>query len=264
MNKLHPTLLLEGLKRCIVSYTRIPLRMQWQQDKAYTAPAAFLPFIGLLIAALSSWPLFVPVFDASLAALFILLTSILLTGAFHEDGFMDSLDGLIGGTDTEERLTIMKDSRLGSYAAIGIWFLLSIKWLLLTKLIGLSDSPYFTLLLWAILHSLARMTPVFIMQKLPYVSIGKSKAKGMIDQLEVSEWILFFLPTLSVSAVIFYGYDWYLGVMLCAFPTLLAWGCGGYFMAKVQGVNGDMLGASEQLSELVLLLAMALYLSGIA
>ncbi len=227
--------------------------MTWDEDKAHTAPVSFLPFIGLLIAVLSSWPLFIPAFDLSLVALFMLLTCVLLTGAFHEDGFMDSLDGLIGGVDPKQRLTIMKDSRLGSYAAIGIWFLLAMKWLLLTKLLSLFNSPYIIILLWSGVHILARMTPIFIMQKFSYVSVGQSKAHNMIGQLTVGEWVLVFIPTLSLSLVTFYGYAWYLSVFLWVLSALLSWLFGCYFNAKIQGFNGDTLGASEQMSELVLL-----------
>jgi len=257
-------MLFEGMKRSIVTYTRIPLKMTWDKDKAHTTPVSFLPFIGLLIAVLSSWPLFIPAFDLSLVALFMLLTCVLLTGAFHEDGFMDSLDGLIGGTDPKQRLTIMKDSRLGSYATIGIWFLLAMKWLLLTKLLSLFDSPYMIILLWSGVHILARMTPIFIMQKFSYVSVGQSKAKEMIGQLSLSEWVLVFLPMLSLSLITLYGYAWYLGVFLCVLPALLSWLFGHYFYAKIQGFNGDTLGASEQMSELILLFFFVMYFSSLS
>jgi len=70
----------------------------------------------------------------------------------HEDGLMDSCDGLVGGWDKEQRLSIMKDSRIGSYAALSIWFSLSLKWALLSNFWYLSPSSslgfIYTLLPW--------------------------------------------------------------------------------------------------------------------
>lgn len=260
MRYLSLTWLLEGLKRSIVTYTRLPIRIAWQTEKKAAQPAAFLPFIGALIGVLSSWPIFIPVFDLSLMALLMLLTAVLLTGAFHEDGFMDSLDGLVGGMDAKQRLTIMKDSRLGSYASIGIWFLLAFKWLLLTKLLVLFDSRYLLIISWIFVHVFARMTPLFIMRFLPYVSLGNSKAINMIGRFNLVEWCIVFLPAFFLILLnYFIDFFWYSGIFLFVLVACLSLFFGLYLRSKIAGFNGDTLGASEQLSEAVLLLAMVMF-----
>ena len=60
--------------------------------------------------------------------------SLLLTGAFHEDGFADMCDGFGGGWTRDQTLAIMKDSRLGTYGAAGLGSVLLLKWLCLTRI----------------------------------------------------------------------------------------------------------------------------------
>ncbi len=252
---LNKAMLIEGFKRSVITYSRLPLKHEWRDDTPHVSPVAFLPLVGVLIAFLSAWPLLFNL-NASISALLILLSSVMLTGAFHEDGLMDSLDGLIGGWTPEQRLKIMKDSRLGSYAAIGIWFVLTLKWLLLTQILVSVQSALMSLSLWLFVHALARITPILIMHRLPYVSLGQSKAKSMIARLSPQECILLAMPVVSLSSVLF---AWHIGSLLCALIGLLAGLFERYLKTKIAGFNGDTLGASEQVAELVLLFSLVIY-----
>ncbi|MDP2107868.1 MAG: adenosylcobinamide-GDP ribazoletransferase, partial [Rhodocyclaceae bacterium] len=84
--------------------------------------ARYFPLVGVIVgaigagvtlAALQLWP-------AQIAVLLGMTATLLATGAFHEDGLADSIDGCGGGWTKEQVLAIMKDSRIGSYGAIGI------------------------------------------------------------------------------------------------------------------------------------------------
>ncbi|TBR38258.1 adenosylcobinamide-GDP ribazoletransferase [Marinomonas agarivorans] len=258
----HIAWLLEGLKRSLTTYTRLPIPIVWCTEKQSAQPAAFLPLVGILVAFLSAWPIFVPAFDVSLTALFMLLTAVLLTGAFHEDGFMDATDGLVGGMNPEQRLTIMKDSRLGSYAAIGIWFLLALKWLLLSKLLTLSDNAYAIVVCWLATHILARVTPLLIMHRLPYVSLGNSKAAPMIGRFKRVEWLIVILPVFAlIGAFHAIGLVWYNIAFLIGGVCFTALCLGYYCYRKIAGFNGDTLGASEQCSEVLMLFLIVLFFS---
>ena len=250
-------MLVEGFKRAVITYTRIPLKHEWRDDTPHVQAVSLLPLVGALVALLSGWPL---LFDLTPAiiALLMLLSSVLLTGAFHEDGLMDSLDGLVGGWTQEKRLEIMKDSRLGSYAAIGIWFTLTLKWLLLTQLLSLSLSTWMLLSLYVFTHVLARVTPILLMHRLPYVTLGQSKAQAMIAKLSSYECLLVALPVVMLSSVLF---AWHIGTFLCLLVGLLAVLLERYLKAKIAGFNGDTLGASEQLAELLLLFSLVIYFS---
>lgn len=251
----NKAMLLEGFKRSVITYSRLPLKHEWQDDRPHVQAVAFLPLVGVLIAFLSAWPLLLSL-PSSITALLILLTSVILTGAFHEDGLMDSLDGLVGGWTPEQRLEIMKDSRLGSYAAIGIWFVLTLKWLLLAQILELTQSALMSLSLWLFVHALARVTPILLMHRLPYVTLGNSKAQSMIAKLAPHECVLVALPVVLLSSLLF---AWHIGTLLCVLIGVLAGLFERYLKAKIAGFNGDTLGASEQIAELVLLFSLVVY-----
>lgn len=253
----NKAMLIEGFKRSVITYSRLPLKHEWQDDTPHVQAVTFLPLVGALVAFLSAWPLLLTLSPA-LSALLILLSSVMLTGAFHEDGLMDSLDGLIGGWTPEKRLEIMKDSRLGSFAAIGIWFILTLKWLLLMQLMESIDTAFELLFIWMFVHALARITPILIMHRLPYVSLGVSKAKSMIAKLNPHECVFVAVPIVLLSSALF---AWHIGTFLCVLVGVLASVSSRYLNAKIEGFNGDTLGASEQIAEILLLFSLAMYFS---
>ena len=249
----------QGFKRSLVTYTRIPLKMNWEDEVEHVPAVSFLPWVGLVVALLSAWPLWFD-WSTSLQAICMLLTAVLLTGGFHEDGLMDCADGLVGGWDQEQRLSIMKDSRLGSFAALGIWFSLTLKWLLLSELLSTGSESFLGLIYlisaWCAVHILARMFPLLLMHCLDYVSIGQSKANSMISRFDVKQWLVALLPCgiiaiLSLSLVEI--------VLAALFAGLLLLAMRQYLKAKIQGFNGDALGASEQLGEIFVIAVLLVF-----
>ncbi|MBR7888371.1 adenosylcobinamide-GDP ribazoletransferase [Marinomonas sp. A79] len=246
----------QGFKRSLVTYTRIPLRVNWQDEVKHVSPVCFLPWIGLVVALLSAWPLWFDL-SSSLQALLMLLTAVLLTGGFHEDGLMDSCDGLVGGWDKEQRLTIMKDSRIGSYAALSIWFSLTLKWLLLSELLDAIPDSFlgfiYTLSGWCVVHVLARVFPLALMTTLEYVTLGKSKAISMIAKLDLHQWIVALVPCVFFGIVAFSLFGL---VMTFLFSLVLIALMHVYLHKKIAGFNGDTLGASEQVGEIFIILCL--------
>lgn len=240
----------QGFKRSLVTYTRIPLKVDWSDDIEHIPAVCFLPWIGLLVGLLSAWPLWFD-WSTSLQALLMLLTAVLLTGGFHEDGLMDCCDGLVGGWDKEQRLSIMKDSRIGSYAALSIWFSLTLKWLLLSELLQAIPDSFlgflYTLSGWCVVHVIARFIPIVLMNILDYVSMGQSKASSMIAKLTVSQWLVALLPCLMIGILAFNLLYLILTLFLSAVLVFLI---RLYLRKKIDGFNGDALGASEQVGEI--------------
>ncbi|MFN3466519.1 MAG: adenosylcobinamide-GDP ribazoletransferase [Candidatus Brocadiales bacterium] len=98
----------------------------------------FYPLVGLVIGlclVLVYYPLVVGL-PSALADALIILFYVFLTGALHMDGLADSIDGLMGGWDRQNRLGIMKDSCLGSFGAIGIAGGLGLRFIFLQSLTG--------------------------------------------------------------------------------------------------------------------------------
>ena len=91
--------------------------------------AVYFPIVGLMIGLLGGLVLLCaePFFPPVVAVLFCMGTSVVVTGALHEDGLADAMDGLLGGQEPQRRLEIMRDSRLGSYGAVALWFSLTAK-----------------------------------------------------------------------------------------------------------------------------------------
>lgn len=246
----------QGFKRSLVTYTRIPLKVDWSDDIKHIPAVCFLPWIGLVVALISAWPLWFGM-STNLQALLMLLTATLLTGGFHEDGLMDACDGLVGGWDQEQRLSIMKDSRIGSYAALSIWFSLTLKWLLLSELLeSIPDSflgLIYALAAWCIVHVMARVMPLALMSVLDYVSAGQSKAASMIAKLTLSHWVIALAPCLVIGIVAFSLFHLLVTFAFAAgLVVLMRW----YLHKKIQGFNGDTLGASEQIGELFVIICL--------
>jgi adenosylcobinamide-GDP ribazoletransferase len=243
----------QGFKRSLVTYTRIPLTVDWDDTIKHTPAVCFLPWVGIVVALLSAWPLWFEGLPATIQAIFMLLTAVLLTGGFHEDGLMDACDGLVGGWDKEQRLKIMKDSRIGSYAALSIWFALMLKWLLLTQILlsFASNSAHYgsALIAWIAVHSVSRITPLVVMNTMEYVSAGGSKASSMIARLDAPQWGVALLPCVLLLLL---DFSYLIKAVLVL--ALFTFGARRYLRKRIDGYNGDALGAVEQISEVLLLL----------
>lgn len=246
----------QGFKRSLVTYTRIPFKVDWSDDIKHISSVCFLPWVGMVVALISAWPLWFD-WSSSLQAILMLLTAVLLTGGFHEDGLMDACDGLIGGWDKEQRLSIMKDSRIGSYAALAIWFSLSIKWLLLSELLEMILESFsgliYTLSAWCIVHVMARVMPLMLMSTLDYVTLGQSKAFSMIAKLNLAQWSVALAPCLLVSLFALTVLDFIITLLIIVGVVVLLH---LYLRKKIEGFNGDTLGASEQIGEILVIVCL--------
>lgn len=212
----------------------------------------YLPAIGLLVGALCALVFFLAqmVLPQPVSVLLAMVAGLGITGGFHEDGLSDTADGLGGGWDKERILSIMKDSRVGSYGVIAIVMAL------LTKFATLSE----TQATWvpALLitgHAFSRYCAILIMAGMHYVRDDtSSKSKPLTMALSgkalVVASIFGFLPLLWLpfSAMIF---------SMSAGLLVTIW-LGRKFQKWLGGYTGDCLGAVQQLSEI------AFYLGALA
>ena len=247
--------------------TRIPVpsfthyEPQWLHQSSRHFPAVGL-LVGVLCA-LIFWlasMIFTPLIAAVLSTVF----GIKLTGAFHEDGLADTCDGLGGGLTRERTLTIMKDSRLGTYGTLGLTSALLIKITLLASM------PMTTALVALIIgHSASRLLSISLITVLPYGGeIEHAKAKPMAQQLTpvqamiASIWLL--LGVLVVTLVFpntmqkIGVWHWLLALILAVIAT-------DYMRRLLQrrlaGYTGDGLGATQQLSEVAIYAGLAATIS---
>lgn len=237
-------------------FTRLPVPA-WVGHSAegLNASARYFSAVGLLVGAIGglvfalaavAWPM-------PLAILLSMGATIYVTGAFHEDGLADSADGLGGGWTKEDVLRIMKDSRTGSYGVVAMALVL------LGKFVALSQLP----LLWipAVLvagHSLSRFCSTVLIARLDYVREDLlSKAKPLATRLSASSVVVagaFALVGLA-ACNFFSGTPLLLvGVGLAALTTV--W-LGHKMLRRLGGYTGDLLGATQQASELAFYLGLS-------
>ena len=118
-------------------FTRIPVPKTLDySDELLNRASRYFSLVGAVLAVLLTLVYLVATqfFSPAVAVLLVMLASLLLTGAFHEDGFADVCDGFGGGWTKERILTIMKDSRLGTFGVIGLISILGLKYLSLNEL----------------------------------------------------------------------------------------------------------------------------------
>lgn len=105
----------------LMFYTRLPCPSYIDHSENYLNKATrYFPLIGIIVGTISFilfW-IFNQIFNVEISIIIAIATGILITGAFHEDGFADTFDGFGGGWTKEKILEIMKDSRIGAYGAI--------------------------------------------------------------------------------------------------------------------------------------------------
>ncbi|MDR1755492.1 MAG: adenosylcobinamide-GDP ribazoletransferase [Culturomica sp.] len=179
------------LTAAFIFFTRLPL---WKWKIFYTPPDSFREVIhywaltGWLTAGVMSGTLWLSayLFPYPVAVLLALLSRLLLTGALHEDGLADFLDGFGGGRDKEKILAIMKDSHIGTYGVIGLIFYFLLLYLLLVSL----PLPTACIMI-LIADPLCKWIASQIVRFLPYARTAEaSKAKIVYSKGAAASFIL--------------------------------------------------------------------------
>ena len=243
--------------------TRLPVppfknyNPQWLHQSSRHFPAVGL-LVGLLCAGVFWFGsvLFTPLVAAVLSTVF----GIKLTGAFHEDGLADSCDGLGGGLTRERTLTIMKDSRLGTYGVLGLVSAL------LLKISLLAAMPLSVAIVALIIgHTASRLLCISLLALLPYGGeIEHAKAKPMAQQLTPLQGLFssgWLLATGVIVMVIFPNAIQQISIGQWVLALVLALVATEYMRRllrrRLDGYTGDGLGATQQLSEVAIYAGLA-------
>ncbi len=243
--------------------TRLPVPQftNYQPEWLHQSSRHF-PAVGLLVGILCAGVFWLAsmVFNPLVGAVISTVFGIRLTGAFHEDGLADTCDGLGGGLTRERTLTIMKDSRLGTYGVLGLVSALLIK---ITLLATMPIAVAIIALIVA--HSGSRLLCISLIALLPYGGeIEHAKAKPMAQQLTAmqalfaSGWVLLGLvlvwlifPT-AISQISIWQALLALGLALIATEYMRR-----LLRRRLDGYTGDGLGATQQLSEVAIYAGLA-------
>lgn len=252
-------------------FTRIPVTGRLAQWAGYSpdrlrASAAHFPGVGVLVGLCGAGvaaALLLGLRPAPLAALVAAALStvatVLLTGAFHEDGLADVADGLGGSMDRDRALEIMKDSRVGAFGALALVLALLSKVSLLA-LVGAADLRALCVGM-VLAHVVSRTWPLLLVRWLPHVGdAAGSKSKPVADRISgasLAAGCAWLLLALAVAA-------WAQGPLFVAPPVLASLVAllvmFRLFRRRLGGFTGDCLGATQQVCEIACYLGLALAL----
>lgn len=201
----------------------------------------WFPLVGVVVAGigtLTRWSVGL-VLPNTVAVAAGVLAMIVVTGAFHEDGLADAVDGIWGGTTPQRRLEIMHDSRLGTYGTLALVGSVLLRVAILTPL----ESREF-LAATLVGHVAGRFAILPLSALLP--PFPDSSATLLGERTTVTGWLV---ATGTVVGVVVAT----LGVDAWA-PVLAGLGslvlCAQIVRSKLGGLTGDVLGASNQVVHL--------------
>ncbi len=235
-----------------IFFTRLPFwRLHEPPRECFKAVVEHWPLVGWLtggLMALTLWGVsqYMPYPIAVLAAIVVRL---LVTGALHEDGLADFLDGFGGGNDRERILAIMKDSHIGTYGVIGlvIYFLL-----LAAALCSMTPTVAAVTIFAA--DPFAKMVASELVMMMPYARReDEAKARMVYRKIDVKAGISLAVHGLLPIA----GFIWLTGItweLLFFIPCIVMYFLYLLIWRRIRGYTGDCCGAVCLLVELTVIL----------
>ena len=235
--------------------TRLPVpAVAIYSPQQEAAAVRYYPLVGALIGGLCAGVFMLADirFSGPLAVLLAVAAGLAVTGAFHEDGLADTLDGIgAAANDRHRAIEIMRDSRLGTYGTVALVIALGIK---VAALSSLAPSTVCVALVAG--HGLSRFSSVLVMQTGRYVH-----ESGVATEVSKRLRAVGLLVVLLTVAALVAGLAAYLSP-LAAILALAGLTAGHvlmrlYFEPRLGGYTGDALGAVQQASEIGLYLGLA-------
>ncbi len=256
---------MNGLRTAVGFLTRVPVTVT---DPVLSRAAPWFPVVGLLIGVAQGAVLVAAnqVVPAPVAAALAVGASALITGAFHHDGLADMADAFGGGWNVEQRLAIMKDSRLGTYGTSALIVAFATE---ISVLAVLAPGDGFRAVVAA--HCLSRSIAVATMRLAPLApdpsragddsgqEPSQTSARGLgaayaadLSPLGAALAVIF---GIAVTAAALAG-SW-MTVPAVAAAAVAAAAVVALSIRKIGGITGDVLGAVQQLSSLAVLVVLS-------
>lgn len=235
--------------------TRLPVGDVGRVDDDRLRDATgWFPLVGALVGAIEGvlrWSLHASIGPLAAAAVAVVV-AVGVTGAFHEDGLADACDGLFGGWTPQRRIEIMRDSRLGTYGTVGLVGALLVRFAVLA-----SVSPGDAVAVCITAHVVSRAMILVQIRSLPAAT---DQGSGATVADPVGGVHLAAGAVTTAAAVAWWGVDG---------SWLLVGALAGWLVVRtvaarlLDGLTGDILGATQQLALLGCLLALAAVTSAV-
>ncbi|MEM1414308.1 MAG: adenosylcobinamide-GDP ribazoletransferase [Myxococcota bacterium] len=234
-------------------FTRLPMPRDLDptpEDLARASP--WLPVVGGLVGgllALVALSLAATPLVPGARVVPLLLVGVLLTGAFHEDGLADAADGLFGGWTREDKLRIMRDSRIGSYGALAVVLLLGGR---AGALLGSGPGAWPVMLVVA--HVLGRWSTLPLLVSLPYARAeGAGPGKPLVEGTGAIQVVL----GSTIALMIAFAVGGNTGLAAMGIALALTFTAARFLRQQLGGITGDALGAVNVVVELATLTVFA-------
>ena len=238
-----------GFFTALAFFTRLPVDSRARGSWRLADSAWAFPFVGAGIGAvtalafllgqllgLGDWP----------AGLLAVLAGVAITGALHEDGLADTVDGLFGGHDREARLAIMRDSRQGTFGVIAIVLTVLLR---AAALAAIGDAIHVTLALITA-HAASRAALPVAMWRLPLAradGLGANAGMPRPASASAAAAIGAVMALMALGPV--------RGMIALCLTGVTVLAVAEFARRQLGGYTGDVLGAFQQTGEIVMLLA---------
>ncbi|KNH09868.1 Cobalamin synthase [Candidatus Burkholderia brachyanthoides] len=237
-------------------FTRVPVPrwVGFERDYLNTA-ARYFPLVGAMVGGVGALVYLVAmrVFPAGIAILFSMAVTLALTGAFHEDGLVDSIDAFGGGYTRDDVLRIMHDSRIGAFGAIALFVALALKWQTLAAIPWPASRIAW---LMVAVHAVSRTFAISYLVTLDYVR-AEGRAKPVAQRMSLAALSMAALSGLPWLVWV----DWRLACIVFVMLGVLRFCVGRYFVRRIGGYTGDCLGFAQQVFELAAYLVTLAWIS---
>jgi len=204
------------------------------------------PFVGALLGLIycGAGILLIRFFLPTASAAILLVLTVLLTRGLHLDGLADTMDGLGGGRTPEERLTIMKDSRLGAFGGVALVLVLLVKFAFLQEVLSLAQVK--SLILFPLI---SRWGLVLLAGLAPYArpggGLGQAITEGATRPLIAG--------ATAATVILCFLAGGFPGLIISGLAGLVIWGLSWYFRRTLGGITGDVYGAVCEILETLVL-----------
>ncbi len=228
----------------------IPLKVEYSEEKLAKG-IKYFPlvgyFIGLIIFVIANI-LNKYIDNKYLISLLIILLELKLVGLIHVDGLADSFDGLFSYRDKDKILEIMKDSRVGTNGVVILIFYYLAKLILIAEIISRGDVR--CLIVYPII---ARMS-TSVNAGFGIYARNNGMSTGIIGMNKVKDGIFSIILTLLLTILVYYNSGMLKGIVMLMTGILFIFYFRQVVYKKIDGITGDTMGASLEMTGLIVLL----------
>lgn len=232
--------------------TRIPINLSLEVKREDFADAVrYFPLVGLIIGAIDLFVYIITskLFHGILPVVFTMISHIIVTGGLHLDGLSDTADGIFSGRSKDKILDIMKDSRVGTFGVLALVTLMLLKFAAIQEI---SETNIYSALL--ISPVISRTFATLLMYKRRYARQKEGLGDLFIGKISTLTFSIALALGLIITLAVGRTYGLIVIIVGYIFTILFR----SYIEKRLDGITGDILGASVELNEVLVLIVFCL------